>query len=45
MAKQPKQPKLPKLPKPPKPLKLVKGYIKKDGTFISPHLKGGYKAF
>jgi hypothetical protein len=40
-----KTPKLPKPPKPPKALKLpkvkvVKGYIKKDGTFINPYIKG-----
>ncbi|WP_414590469.1 hypothetical protein [Anabaena sp. CCY 9614] len=45
MAKQPKQPKMPKMPKAPKPLKMVNGYFKKDGTFVAPHLKGGYKAF
>ncbi|WP_256872035.1 hypothetical protein [Nostoc sp. TCL26-01] len=42
MAKQPKQPKMPKMPKAPKPIKLVKGYMKKDGTFINPYFKGGF---
>ncbi|WP_375449118.1 hypothetical protein [uncultured Nostoc sp.] len=45
MAKTPKQPKPPKQPKQPKPLKMVNGYFKKDGTFVPPHMKGGFKAF
>ena len=41
MAKQPKQPKpfktaKIKIPK----IKMVKGYVKKDGTYISPYFKG-----
>lgn len=53
MPKQPKQPKQPKTPKAPKmstgstgtpkykPLKLVNVYMKKNGTIVSPHFKGG----
>jgi hypothetical protein len=36
MAKQPKSPKPFKIAK----IKMVKGYMKKDGTFISPYFKG-----
>lgn len=39
MSKQPKQPKSPKTFKIAK-IKMVKGHIKKDGTFISPYFKG-----
>jgi hypothetical protein len=40
-----KTPKPPKPPKPPKALKIpkvkvVKAYLKKDGTFINPYIKG-----
>ncbi|MEH2183120.1 hypothetical protein [Nostoc sp.] len=39
MSKTPKLPKPPKAFKTPK-VKAVKGYIKKDGTFVNPYFKG-----
>ena len=39
--KMPKQPKLPKQLKAPKSqIKIVNGYVKKNGTFVNPHIKG-----